>query len=71
MYVYVCVTARLGSSETVPTQDGTHGSLLHAVPVPLPVFRTPPLWPMDADPWVDMISLALTNQCSLYIGDLK
>ena len=19
--------------------------------VPLPVFRTPPLWPMDADPW--------------------
>ena len=30
---------------------GIHGSLLHAVPVPLPVFRTPPLWPMDADPW--------------------
>ena len=44
-------TARLGSSETVPTQGGIHGSLLQAVPVPLPVFRTPPLWPMDADPW--------------------
>ena len=35
----------------MPTQGGIHGSLLHAVPVPLPVFRTPPLWPMDADPW--------------------
>ena len=29
-----------------------HSSLLHTVPVPLPVFHTPPLWPMDADPWV-------------------
>ena len=35
----------------MPTQGGIHGSLLHAVPVPLPVFRTPPLWPMDANPW--------------------
>ena len=35
----------------MPTQGGIHGSLLQAVPVPLPVFRTPPLWPMDADPW--------------------
>ena len=35
----------------MPTQGGIHGSLLHAVPIPLPVFRTPPLWPMDADPW--------------------
>ena len=35
----------------MPTEGGIRGSLLHAVPVPLPVFRTPPLWPMDADPW--------------------
>ena len=30
---------------------GILGSLLHAVPVPLPVVRSPPLPPWDGDPW--------------------
>ena len=39
----------------------SHGSLLHAVPVLLPVFRTPPLWPMDADPWGSMESESVSH----------
>ena len=31
-------------------ENGVRGSLLHAVPVPLPVVHTPPLCPLDADP---------------------
>ena len=34
-----------------PLSPEAEGTLLHTVPVPLPVFRTPPRWPMDADPW--------------------
>ena len=44
-----CATARLGSSENVPTDGGILGSLLHAVPVPLPVVRSPPLTPGKAE----------------------
>ena len=35
----------------MPTEGGIRGSLLHAVPVPLPVVRSPPLHPRDGDPW--------------------
>ena len=35
----------------MPTEGGIRGSLLHAVPVPLPVVRSPPLHPWDGDPW--------------------
>ena len=35
----------------MPTDGGILGSLLHAVPVPLPVVRSPPLHPWDGDPW--------------------
>ena len=35
----------------MPTDGGILGSLLHAVPVPLPVVRSPPLHPRDGDPW--------------------
>ena len=37
--------------QVVPTEGGLRGSLLHAVPVPWPVVRTPPPRPLDADPW--------------------
>ena len=35
----------------LPRANPRLGSLLHAVPVPLPVVHSPPLHPWDGDPW--------------------
>ena len=40
-----------GLRDCANREGGIGSSLLHGIPVPLPVVRTPPLRSLDADPW--------------------